>query len=95
MGKVKRAIGRALGYAPHAEMLGKPCWMRDRRDGRVRKFRVVAVSRKGAINVRRWDDESGRGAFWVPSGQVERSVRFEEGRRAGEEGSGRWSGVEL
>lgn len=75
----KRLYEKHELYAPYAERLGKPCWMYDRRAKGVRKFRVVAVSHKGAISVRRWDDESGHGAFWVPSGKVAERVRFKGG----------------
>ena len=50
-------------YAPYAWMLGKPCWMVV--NGDFEKFRVVAVSHKGAVAIRRWDDDSGKHAKWI------------------------------
>lgn len=65
----RRAGGPAC--APHAELLGRACWM----DGA--KYRVVAVSHKGAVAIRRWDDASGGHAFWVNAAEVARGrVRF-------------------
>lgn len=49
-------------YAPHAELLGKPCWLNE--GGDYSKYRVVAVSHKGSIAIRRWDD-SGKSTKWV------------------------------
>lgn len=61
-------------YSPFAILLGKPCWRNV--NGDYEKFRVVAVSHKGAVAVRPWDDDSGRGARWVPKGTAQRNLRF-------------------
>ena len=58
--------------------LGMPCWMDDRRGNPI-KYRIVAVSHKGAISIRRWDDGSGKHAFWVRKKDVAKNVRFTEG----------------
>lgn len=65
-------------YAPHAELLGKPCWLNE--GGDYSKFRIVAVSHKGSIAIRRWDDDSGRHAKWIPHGQIAKGnlVYFDE-----------------
>jgi len=55
-------------YAKYAWMLGAPCWMVV--NGDFEKFRVVAVSHKGAVAIRGWDDESGKRAKWVPAKYV-------------------------
>lgn len=55
-------------YAPHAELLGRPCWLNE--GGEYSKFRIVAVSHKGSIAIRRWDDDSGKHAKWVRHGQI-------------------------
>lgn len=55
-------------YAPYAWMLGKTCWMVV--NGDFEKFRVVAVSHKGAVAIRRWDDDSGKHAKWIPEKHV-------------------------
>lgn len=66
-----------IDYAPFAELLGKPCWMNE--GGDYSKFRVVAVSHKGSVAVRRWDDDSGKHAKWVRRSQVEKGcIRFDE-----------------
>ena len=58
--------------------LGMPCWIRNpyRKGKRWRKYRVVAVSHKGGIAVRKWDDESGHHAFWIDKERVPERVRF-------------------
>lgn len=64
--------------------LGRPCWMWGRtwsKQGKVYdwvKYRVVAVSHKGGIAIRRWDDDSGRHAFWVDKDLVPQMVRWSE-----------------
>ena len=64
-------------YAPYAELLGKPCWINE--GGDYSKFRVVAVSHKGAVAIRRWDDTSGRGAKWFRAKDVRKGrIRFDE-----------------
>jgi hypothetical protein len=73
----KRTYERQELFAPYAVLLGKACWIEDKFTGRREKFRIVAVSHKGAINVRRWDNDSGKGAFWVPANKVKERVRFE------------------
>lgn len=73
----KRTYERQELFAPYAVLLGKACWIIDKHTGEYERFRIVAVSHKGAINVRRWDDDSGRGAFWVPAYKVAERVRFE------------------
>ena len=55
------------GYAPYAWMLGKPCWANV--NGDYYKYRVVAVSHKGAVAIRDWDDDSAK-AFWVNKQKV-------------------------
>lgn len=55
-------------YAPYSWMLGKTCWMVE--NGDFEKFRVVAVSHKGAVAIRRWDDDSGKHAKWIPEKHV-------------------------
>lgn len=55
-------------YAPYSWMLGKPCWMVV--NGDFEKFRVVAVSHRGAVAIRRWDDDSGKHAKWIRKGEV-------------------------
>lgn len=75
----KRAFERHEHFAPYAERLGKACWIVDRMTGEEAMYRVVAVSHKGAVNIRPWADESGKGAFWVPSDKVAERVRFEGG----------------
>ncbi|WP_165170645.1 hypothetical protein [Adlercreutzia sp. ZJ242] len=65
--------------AAYAELLGKPCWMkRSRKAKRYVKYRIVAVSHKGSINIREWDDDSGKGAFWVNKDCVSGRVKFSE-----------------
>ena len=66
-------------YAPFAELLGKPCWINE--GGDYTRFRIVAVSHKGSVAVRRWDDDSGKHAKWVPHGRIENGnfVYFDEG----------------
>ena len=61
------------GENPFGAWLGKPCWIRD--GGAWRRFRVVAVSHKGAVNVRPWDDDGAR-AFWVHARDVPGRVRI-------------------
>ena len=61
-------------YAKYAERLGKECLVKGR-DGEWKMYRVVAVSHKGAVNVRKWDDDSAK-AFWVPANKVDENVRF-------------------
>ena len=73
----RRRMRDEPSYAPHAELLGKPCWIVE--GGDYSKFRVVAVSHKGAISIRRWDDGSGKHAFWVRKKDVAKRVRFTEG----------------
>ena len=64
-------------HAPHAWMLGKPCWVNEYGD--YRKYRVVAVSHKGAVAIREWDDLSGKHAKWIRKEQVEKGwLRFGE-----------------
>ena len=57
------ARGDEPEYAPYAHLLGMPCWMVEYGDWS--RFRVVAVSHKGAVAIRRWDDASGRHARWI------------------------------
>ena len=66
-------------YAPFAELLGKPCWMNE--GGDYSKFRIVAVSHKGSVAVRRWDDDSGKHAKWIRRNQIDKGnlVYFDEG----------------
>ena len=68
-------------YAPYSELLAKPCWVKcgSGDDEEWKKHRIVAVSHKGAINVRPWDDESGRRAFWIQKHKVAKMVEFDEG----------------
>ena len=67
--------------------LGRPCWMKNRyRKGkRWLNYRVVAVSHKGGIAVRKWDDLSGHGAVWIDKTQVPTQVRFDEPVTGGEQ----------
>ena len=61
-------------YAPFSERLDKACWLDD---GATRvKHRVVAVSHRGAVNVRPWSAK--KGAFWIPADKVADRVRWEE-----------------
>ena len=63
-------------YAPYSWMLGKPCWFNEYGD--YRKYRVVAVTHKGAVNIRDWDDETAK-AFWVNKEKVMKGwLRFGE-----------------
>ena len=39
-------------------------------------YRVVAVSHKGALNLRHADDNSGKHAFWVSKDDVPYEIRF-------------------
>lgn len=75
---VERGRGkREVEYAPYAELLGKKCWLDFNHEWEP--YRIVAVSHKGNINVRSWDDTSGKHAFWVTRKQVERGhVAFRE-----------------
>ena len=61
-----------MTYAPHAELLGKPCWLNE--GGDYSKFRIVAVSHKGSFAIRRWDDDSGRHAKWIKHDQIGKTV---------------------
>lgn len=62
------APGDEPWLAPHARLLGMPCWLPV--GGRYEKHRVVAVSHKGSVCVRAWDDDSGRHAFWIDKRKV-------------------------
>lgn len=64
----------------YGKWLGRPCWMRNRyRKGkRWLKYRVVAVSHRGGIAVRKWDDDSGQHAFWIDKERVPTTVRFDD-----------------
>lgn len=53
----------------HAWKLGRKCWLRTHYDRWI-PCRVVGVSHKGALNLREWDDDSGRNAFWVGKEQA-------------------------
>lgn len=55
-------------FPPYSWMLGQPCWMVV--NGDFEKFRVVAVSHKGAVAIRRWDDDSGKHVKWIPKRHV-------------------------
>jgi hypothetical protein len=73
----RRRAGQAPEYAPYAELLGKPCWVNE--GGEYSKFRIVAVSHKGAMAIRRWEDTSGKGAKWLRAKDVKPGfVYFEE-----------------
>lgn len=73
----RRRAQREPEYAPYAELLGKKCWLDFNHEWEP--HRIVAVSHKGSINVRRWDDDSGRHAFWVTPKQIKRGhVSFRE-----------------
>ena len=67
-----------IEYAQFAELLGKPCWMNE--SGDYSKFRIVAVSHKGSVAVRRWDDDSGKHAKWIHRNQINKGnlVYFNE-----------------
>lgn len=64
-------------YAPYAELLGKPCWLNDKKN----RHRVVAVSHKGAVCVRDEAETGGEHGFWVPAKRVPKRVRFGEERQ--------------
>ena len=73
----RRRMRDEPSYAPHAELLGKPCWMVE--GGDYSKVRVVAVSHKGSVAIRRWEDDSGRHAKWITHKQVAKGwLRFGE-----------------
>lgn len=76
-GALRKGAGEeATGFG---RLLGAPCWMRGGRKGkRWLKYRVVAVSHKGGVAVRRWEDESGQGAVWVDKSEVPGRVLFHE-----------------
>lgn len=72
--EIRREVN--LEYSPYAEWLGKPCWLNI--CGDYAKHRIVAVSHKGAISVREWDDYSGKHAFWIKKQDVPELVKFGE-----------------
>ena len=72
----KRTHERHELFAPYAVLLGKACWIEDKFTGKREKFRIVAVSHKGSINVRRWDDDDAK-AFWISKHDVSKRVKFE------------------
>lgn len=49
---------------------GRTCWLDDKvwHDGRWR--RVVAISHKGKVCIRRWERTDGRGGRWVDASEV-------------------------
>lgn len=62
---------------PYGKVLGMPCWVNV--NGDYVKYRVVAVSHKGAVAIRKWDDDSGKHAKWVPKNKVKQGcIRFGE-----------------
>ena len=64
-------------YNPYAALLGKPAWRNV--NGDWLKYRVVAVSHKGAVSIRKWEDDSGKHAKWFTKQQVKDGyVRFGE-----------------
>ncbi|MBQ3301589.1 MAG: hypothetical protein IJH04_05550, partial [Eggerthellaceae bacterium] len=75
----KRLFDKHELFAPYAERLGKACFVFNPNTCETKKYRVVAMSHKGAISIRRWDDGSGKHAFWVRKKDVAKNVRFTEG----------------
>lgn len=79
--------------SPYAAWLGGRCWVRECHGKTIvwRKCRVVAVSHKGSVCVRDWDDESGHKAVWISKKVVSRRVRFDGpgGELEGMKGDGR------
>ena len=66
-----RATMALVGMERH---LGRTCWLRTP-DG-WRKHRVVAVSHKGALCIRAWENRTGTAAYWVGHERVRELVRF-------------------
>lgn len=61
---------------PYGKLLGKPCWANV--NGDYYKYRVVAVSHKGAVAIRDWDDDSAK-AVWINKQKVMKGwLRFGE-----------------
>ena len=58
------------------DLLGQPCWYRFNDKLPWEKCRIVAVSHKGSISIRLWDDDSGKHAFWVNHKYIEKRVSF-------------------
>lgn len=66
-----------LLLCPYGKLLGMPCWLNE--GGNYAKYRVVAVSHKGAVAIRKWDDDSGKHAKWIDKSKVKQGcVRFGE-----------------
>ncbi len=72
--RVREAIGRCgSGPNPYGRLLGAVAWKKDR--GKWRKYRVVAVSHKGSVAIRKWD--AAAGCEWVRKKSVAKgAVRF-------------------
>lgn len=61
------------GENPYGRLLGGVAWKKDQ--GTWRKYRVVAVSHKGAVAIRKWD--AAAGCEWVGKKSVAKgAVRF-------------------
>lgn len=66
-----------IEYAPFAELLGKPCRMNE--GGEWGKYRVVAVSHKGSVAIRR--SGASAGAEWIDKKVAKGALRFgDDGR---------------
>lgn len=66
-----------LLLCPYGKLLGMPCWLNE--GGDYVKYRVVAVSHKGAVAIRKWEDDSGKHAKWINKSKVRQGcLRFGE-----------------
>ena len=59
-------------------LLDKPCWLYDKKSDTWIKHRIVAISHKGALNIRDWNNTSGTGAFWIRANEVPQRISFRE-----------------
>lgn len=56
--------------APYAELLGRDCWACVGNETKAHKCKVIAVSHKGAVCVRRASNKSGKGGKWIDKESV-------------------------
>jgi hypothetical protein len=64
-------------FARYSRWLGRECWALRRKSKTkyvVKHCRVIAVSWKGAVCVRDYDDDSGRNGEWIDKKRVPTSV---------------------
>ena len=59
-------------------LLDTSIYFKDKYTHKLEEFKIVAVSHKGSLNIRRADDNSGKHAFWVNHKDVPNTIFFKE-----------------